>query len=170
MSIDSRPRIRNSQPIETLPVPDKIKDDITARALKLEGAADLRAIKQGVSKDVLDEIKAVTDRVATAMLLKKAIEPLEMIIHDFAVEMLKAVQSLFVANPEDEVRRLQQTVKDTTTEITRLATDGVLSAQDMDKMRRELNKINMGHHAAILLRAGIYIILLPSAKHETSDM
>ena len=64
-------RIRNSQPIETLPVPDKIKDDITARALKLEGAADLRAIKQGVSKDVLDEIKAVTDRVATAMLLKK---------------------------------------------------------------------------------------------------
>ena len=134
-------RIRNSQPIETLPVPDKIKDDITARALKLEGAADLRAIKQGVSKDVLDEIKAVTDRVATAMLLKKAIEPLEMIIHDFAVEMLKAVQSLFVANPQDEVRRLQQTVKNTTTEITRLATDGVLSAQDMDKMRRELNKI-----------------------------
>ena len=46
-----------------------------------------------MSKDVLDEIKAVTDRVATAMLLKKAIEPLEMIIHDFAVEMLKAVQS-----------------------------------------------------------------------------
>ena len=46
--------------------------------------------RRGVSKDVLDEIKAVTDRVATAMLLKKAIEPLEMIIHDFAVEMLKA--------------------------------------------------------------------------------
>ena len=75
------------------------------------------------------------------MLLKKAIEPLEMIIHDFAVEMLKTVQSLFVSAPQDEVKRLQQTVKNTTSEITRLATDGVLSAQDMDKMRRELSKI-----------------------------
>ena len=134
-------RIRNSQPIETLPVPDKIKDGITQRALRLDGALDLRQIKQGVSKDVLEDIVSVTNKVATAMLLKKAIEPLEMIIHDFVVEMLKTVQSLFIANPADEVRRLQQTVKNTSTEITRLATDGVLSAQDMDKMRRELNKI-----------------------------
>ena len=134
-------RIRNSQPIENLPVPDKIKDGIVSRALKLDGAPDLRQIKQGVSKDLLDEIKSVTNKVATAMLLKKAIESLEMIIHDFAVEMLKSVQSLFIANPADEVKRLQQTVKNVSTEITRLATDGVLSALDMDKMRRELNKI-----------------------------
>ena len=96
-------RIRNSQPIETLPVPDKIKDGITQRALRLDGALDLRQIKQGVSKDVLEDIVSVTNKVATAMLLKKAIEPLEMIIHDFAVEMLKTVQSLFIANPADEV-------------------------------------------------------------------
>ena len=43
--------------------------------------------------------------------LRKANEPLEKIVYDFSVEVLKGVQSLVVASPKKEVQRLQTVVK-----------------------------------------------------------
>ena len=44
-------------------------------------------------------------------ILKQSIIPLENIIHDFAVEILKGVQSLYIINNQKEVKRLQKEVE-----------------------------------------------------------
>jgi len=93
---------------KTIPSASKeIKGEVLKRILKAKGA-NLRKILALVPdgdekmeksiRDIVDKGK----RVAGA-----AIFPLEDIVHDFSVEMLKGLQSSFVLNNEEEVKRLK---------------------------------------------------------------
>ena len=135
-------RIIRSENIAGLDIPENKKEDILSRLLKLEGAPDLKQIKKGLNEEQLEQISLVTSRVGGQAILKDAIQPIEIAIHRFAVEMLRSVQSLFIVNPDREIRRLREKLTSTVEEITQMATDGVISEQEMSKMRAELNKIS----------------------------
>ena len=134
-------RISRSAPLAELEIPEEKKKDILARALKLENAPTLTQIKKGLSDEQKEDIGPVTSKNGTKALVKNAIQPIEMAIHNFAVEMLRSVQSLFINNPSKEVARLRETLTSAVEQITQLATDGVIGAVEMDTMRAELNKI-----------------------------
>jgi len=135
-------RIIKSEDIAGLDIPNEKKEAILGRLLKLEGAPDLKQIKKGLSEEQLEQIAPPTSRVGGQAILKAAIQPIEMAIHKFAVEMLRTIQSLFILNPDKEVRRLRDVLTSTVEEITQMATDGVISEQEMSKMREELRKIS----------------------------
>ena len=135
-------RILKSEDIAGLDIPNEKKEAILGRLLKLEGAPDLKQIKKGLSEEQLEQIAPATSRVGGQAILKAAIQPIEVAIHKFAVEMLRTIQSLFILNPDKEVRRLRDVLTSTVEEITQMATDGVISEQEMSKMRAELRKIS----------------------------
>lgn len=68
---------------------------------------------QTISKYIGDA--AVIDKVKSLLakqnnILVRAIEPIELIVHDFAVEVLKSLHSVFILDSDKEVKRLRKEV------------------------------------------------------------
>lgn len=70
-------------------------------------------------------------------ILKKMIYPLEMIIHDFAVDVLDGVQSVIALHPAEEVKRLRQAVAEEIEKIRATGDERALEVlgQQLEKMR-----------------------------------
>ena len=89
----------------SLPVETKV--ELMKRIFKEEGA-NIRNVLKLIPKEDAGSIAAVRELVAGADRLKfNAIAPVENIVHDFSVEMLKGLQSAFVLDNEAEVVRLR---------------------------------------------------------------
>ena len=69
--------------------------------------------KTTILKDVPDDQKENVRRAIdnAPNILKKAIAPIEMIIHDFSVEMLKSLKSIFILDNEKELERQRKEVE-----------------------------------------------------------
>ena len=75
--------------------------------------------------------------------MKQAIDPIENIIHDFAVEILKSLESIFIADNDKEVKRMRQELSDAVNEM--IGT-GKEDPESMDILQFHLNKIkDMGN-------------------------
>jgi hypothetical protein len=81
---------------------------VTARIVGMPGAPGLPQIKKRVGADVYPNIKAFVDQQQT--LMQHAVVPIEHAIHVFAVELLRGLHSVLVADNEAEVARLRQQV------------------------------------------------------------
>ena len=86
-----------------------------------------------VKKDLSPEDREAVGQLYSdrRKLLNNAIRPVENVIHDFAVEMLKSFESAFVLNQKEEVQRLRKAV---------------------EKERKEIEKSGSEEKMAILLR------------------
>jgi len=69
-------------------------------------------------------------------ILKTAIQPLEIIISDFTVEMLKNLQSAYIVDDRREVLRLRQKVKNAIKDIEKSG-----SQQDLINLKRQIQKL-----------------------------
>ena len=117
-------------------LPDDLRDDLIKYLLKLPDNPGLRKLKKGLPENILASlVEAVS---AKRQLLQQAIEPIEMIIHDFAVEILKGLESAFISDNDAEVVRLRTELSDAVEEMTKL---GPENPQAMEVMQRHLNKI-----------------------------
>ena len=92
---------------EKVLLPDLVKIELMKRIFKEEGA-NIRNVLKMVSKDDAGTIAAIRELVDGAGKLKfLAIAPVEDIVHDFSVEMLKGLHSAFILDNEAEVVRLR---------------------------------------------------------------
>lgn len=98
-------------------IPDDIRKDVVKRIIGVKGVTLTSILKK--MKDRLPEtVEAVRAAVNNQKeIMKKAIWPLEDIIHDFSVEVLKGLKSAFVLDHGREVRRLQKIVADAIAKI-----------------------------------------------------
>ena len=88
-------------------LPDETKIELMKRIFKEEGA-NIRNVLKLIPKEDAGSIAAVRELVAGADRLKfNAIAPVENIVHDFSVEMLRGLQSAFILDNEAEVVRLR---------------------------------------------------------------
>ena len=117
-------------------LPENIRREIVRYLMKLPGNIGLRAIKKGLSKEDLADLNNII--ASKKSLLLQAIEPLENIVHDFAVELLKGLDSVFIADTSAEVMRLKEELANAVREIT---ARGVEDPAAMEVMQRHLNKI-----------------------------
>ena len=122
-------------------LPEEKIPDLVSRLLRLKGFPKLNMIKKGLTNDQKQLVSQLTDTVVEKKLMTDAIQPIEMANHEFAVELLKTVQSVFVLNPQEEVARLRKELSRTVTELEAMATDGNISAEEMDIVRNYLRKI-----------------------------
>jgi len=93
-----------------------------------------KQLKNNYSPELIELVKQILENKKN--IFKDAIFPLENIIHDFAVQMLKGVHSVFVLHPSIEVRRLQDEVAQS---IIAIQNSGNEAAHEM--LRRQLEKL-----------------------------
>ena len=88
-------------------LPDETKIELMKRIFKEDGA-NIRNVLKLIPKEDAGSIAAVRELVADEGRLKfNAIAPVENIVHDFSVEMLKGLHSAFILDNEAEVVRLR---------------------------------------------------------------
>ncbi len=90
---------------------DETKIAMMKRIFKEKGS-NIRNVVATIPKEDEDKIAGVRNMVQNASLLKfQAIAPIEEIVHDFSVEMLKGVYSAFILDNDAEVVRLRAEVE-----------------------------------------------------------
>ena len=90
---------------------DETKIAMMKRIFKEKGS-NIRNVVATIPKEDEDKIAGVRNMVQNASLLKfEAIAPIEAIVHDFSVEMLKGVYSAFILDNDAEVIRLRSEVE-----------------------------------------------------------
>lgn len=89
---------------EQAPSVDSNVHQLMIRRLLKDGTSFNQVVK-GLDKNQKEEVRAVIKNEKS--LMKAAIIPLEEIIHDFSVEMLRGLQSAFILDNEAEVSRLR---------------------------------------------------------------
>ena len=88
-------------------LPDLVKKELMKRIFKEKGA-NIRNVLKLVDKGDGATTAAIRELVADAGKLKqRAVAPIEEIVHDFSVEMLKGLHSAFILDNEAEVVRLR---------------------------------------------------------------
>jgi hypothetical protein len=117
-------------------LPTESKEELTRYLLKMKGNIGLNAIKKKLPKEDIAELREIIN--AKKMILKDAILPIEVAVHDFTVEILRGLESRFIADTGKEVQRLRQELSNKVNQIIEL---GPENPQGVEIMQRELNKI-----------------------------
>ena len=94
--------------------------------------------KKELKKDLSPELKAEVNEVINNVgpLMKDAIRPIEMIVTDFAAEMLKTLNSIFILDNKKETERLSQEIE--------VAIQNIKSSDkkgDIEFLNRQLEKL-----------------------------
>lgn len=89
---------------------DEASEATVSRIVKDPGAPGLPQIKKLVSPDKYEAIRALVER--DKQVVKEALAPIELVIHEFAVELLRGCQSSLVHDHQQEVSRLRAYVND----------------------------------------------------------
>lgn len=115
---------------------DNLKKEIVKYLMKIPGNIGLRELKKGLKQEDLQDLQEIIK--SKKMLLKDAILPIELAVHDFTVEILKGLESVFIANTEEEVSRIKNELAKAVKAIT---SSGADDPQSMEIMQFHLNKI-----------------------------
>ena len=99
-------------------LPEDLRHEITRYLLKLPGNLGLREIKKQAGKDKLPDIQNIV--ASKSLLLKQAIQPVENIVHDFSVEILRGLESVFIVDTGKEIARQREELSKAVGEITEL--------------------------------------------------
>ena len=117
---------------------EEIKDNVVRRILKVKGAKlnDIyKMIPSGPDhSEQRDQIRKVVRK--EKQIVTAAIFPLEDIVHDFSVEMLKGLESAFVLDNTSEVSRLKGEVEKAITAIENSGSD-----KAMEILTKQLKKL-----------------------------
>jgi hypothetical protein len=110
----------------------EISDMVVLRCLAEPGSPTLVDIKKKVDKSAYETINEFIK--SSPRRLKTYIKPIELAINDFAVELLKGLQSTLIDNTEEEVVRLQGEVSKA---ISAIESSGDENAMQMLKIQME---------------------------------
>ncbi len=84
--------------------PDKVEDILDA-AFQKEGAKKVTAIKKGLPKDQQKMVSKLATKSNAYKAISAALRPLELAINDFAIEVLRGMESFFVSDTNAELQR-----------------------------------------------------------------
>jgi hypothetical protein len=117
--------------------------DINALIKRLMGEKGYNIVQIIKPLELKDKTKIKEIIKQAPSLLKSFVFPIENIIHDFAVEVLKGVQSAYIINNEKEVRRLRKEVESAIRAIENSNNEVAHSVlKDQLKKLRSVDKIN----------------------------
>jgi hypothetical protein len=102
-------RLHLQHDLEALSLNDDVTEAVIARCLKLDDAPSVVDIKKMSDKS---DHKVISEFVKNSpRLLKSYVRPIELAINDFAVELLKGLQSTLIDDTGREIERLRNEVQ-----------------------------------------------------------
>ena len=114
-------------------VSDEKKALLIKRMLGVKGVS-IKQIIDGLDKDAAQEAKSFIGQAP--VILSALIRPIEEVVHDFSVEMLKTLESAFVLDNKKEVERLRREVA-----IAIAAIEGSDSDEAMEILKKQMEKL-----------------------------
>ena len=118
-------------------VDEKVRDMILQRVLNQKGAPSITQIKKHITRDDSGEWSIIQEMIdRNKFFFKEIMYPLEDIIHDFAVEMLKGLESKFMLDNRREVARLRDEVS-----LAKKAIEDSGNHEAMDILARQMEKL-----------------------------
>lgn len=136
--------------VADLGLPPNVARAVRDRIVGNPGAPGLPQIKKMVTPDVYPNIKAFVD--GDKELMKKAIEPIEHAVHNFAIEVLRGLHSVLVGNHDEEVSRLRQQVA---TAVKAIQSSGNVKA--MDVLATQMRKLGDLENIAAAMEGVVFI-------------
>ena len=107
----------------------RIKQEIIDRMLNKENKKGVAQITKGFPREQKQIVSNLVKQ--SNKLIKEAIWPIEEAVHDFAVEMLRGMESAYILNNEKELARLQKEVAIAIREIQAYSGPGEEEAKDI---------------------------------------
>jgi hypothetical protein len=96
-------------------IPENKVEDIILAAFEKEGAKKVVDIKKGLSKDHQKLVSKLATKANARKAILTALKPLEIAINNFAIEVLRGMESFFVSDTDSELQRqrgeLQQAIE-----------------------------------------------------------
>lgn len=123
-----------NEEVADLGLPRKIAKMVVARAVEAPGAPGVPEIKKATPKEF--QAVAVDFIKASEPLKKRMMQPIEMAIHNFAIEVLRGLNSTLIAKSDEEVARLKAQV---TKAIRAIEASGNQVA--MDVLQKEMSRL-----------------------------
>ena len=117
-------------------LPEGLKKELAKYLLETPDNIGKRALKKGLKKEDQQDIDDIVKN--KRMILRDAILPIEMAVHDYTVQILKGLKSVFIADNDKEVQRLKTELSKAVEEIT---AKGPEDPGSMEIMQFHLNKI-----------------------------
>ena len=134
-------------PVGDLKMPEERKEQLIKRIIGLvrgddpKQLPDLRALKQGLDKSTADKVSSMASSTAALGTVSALVAPIERVISDFAIEVLRGMQSFFVSDHDSEVQRMRAELEDA---VNKIRSSKSSDAQKMgDLLVRQLEKL--GH-------------------------
>jgi hypothetical protein len=131
--------------VGNLPIPVHKQEALIRRIIGLGHREDqdslpaLGDIKKGVTKEVQKRISALGTKTNASKTIAAVLEPIELAIHDMAVEVLRGVASAITAGHDEELDRLKASLES--------SKEAIMSARDADSdarrdaMEKQLKKL-----------------------------
>ncbi len=86
-------------------IPDQKVEQIVAAAFQEEGAPKVTEIKKGLTSDQKKIVSKLATKTKSRKAIAAALRPLELAINDFAIEVLRGMESYFVSDTDSELGR-----------------------------------------------------------------
>lgn len=138
-----------SEKVAALGLPEEIAEMTTERAIEAPGAPSVTDIKRVAG---LEYSRIVAQFVKSAEATRKAIiEPIEMAIHRFAIEVLRGLNSTLIASSDEEVQRLRSQV---TKAITAIQASGNQDA--MAILHKEMKRLGSVENIAAAMEGMVF--------------
>lgn len=115
-------------------LPEQIKSKIISNFLDIGPKVGKKELKKDLSPELKQEVDVLIESGVT--LMKESIRPLEIVITDFAAEMLKTLNSIFIIDNKAETQRLSKEVQQAIKNIESSGKKG-----DLDFLNRQLEKL-----------------------------
>ena len=115
---------------------ESTKEEIAKYLLDAPDSIGKRALKKDLKPEDRQDIDDIVKN--KRMILKAAILPIEMAVHEYTVEILKGLKSVFISDTDKEVQRLKTELSKAVEEIT---AKGPEDPESMQIMQFHLNKI-----------------------------
>ena len=124
--------------VADLPIPVEKQEGLINLILSKENAPSLRDLKAGLSKEVQKQVSSLATKVNRKKTIARATLPVETAISDFAIQVLKGMQSFFIGDGHDkEVTRMKQELQQSITQIQNAqGTEGM-----SDMLAKQLEKL-----------------------------
>jgi hypothetical protein len=119
--------------VSNLGLPHETEQLIIDR-LMLKPGADLKKIKAAIAPEFYPKVDALVKN--QTKIRNEAVRPLESIVHDFAVELLKNVESVLALHPDKSIEKIRQEVQGI---IGQVQSSG--NQQDIDFLNQQLQRL-----------------------------
>ena len=131
-----------SGPVDKLPLTQQQKVQLVKLILQDDDAPSLRDLKKAVPKNAQKLISQLATKANRYKVISAMLLPIERVISDFAIEVLRGMKSFFVSDHGEELKRMQGEVEQSINAIQAAKGENMSALQDtLDKQLKKLGPL-----------------------------